>query len=165
MIGNALAQRGIGLVYGGANVGIMGQLADAALAGGAEVIGVIPGSMSGRVAHAHLSKLHVVSSMHERKALMIDLADAFVALPGGIGTMEEFLEVVTWAQLDLHRKPCGLLNVCRYYDHMLAFIDHAVASGLVKQQHRELVLVDESPEALLSKLQNHRATAVDKWSD
>jgi hypothetical protein len=159
-----LARQGLGLVYGGGNVGLMGIVADAALAHGGEVIGVIPQALVDKeLAHQRLSRLHVVHSMHERKALMAELADAFIALPGGYGTLEEFCEIVTWAQLGLHRKPCGLLNVAGYYDPFLAQIGHAVKARFVRAENRELIVVDAQPAALLQRLRRTRPPAVPKW--
>lgn len=146
-------ERGFGVVYGGGRVGLMGVLADAALAAGGEVIGVIPGSLATEeVAHAGLSKLHVVESMHERKALMADLSDAFIALPGGFGTMDEFCEILTWAQLRIHRKPVGVLNAGGYYDELLALFDNMVARGFVTPTNRALVRSAPSIGALLDDL-------------
>jgi uncharacterized protein (TIGR00730 family) len=165
-LGGALVRLGMGLVYGGASIGLMGAVADAVLAAGGEVIGVIPGALSRKeIAHEGLTRLHVVGSMHERKAKMADLSDAFVALPGGIGTLEEFAEVLTWAQLGIHHKPCGLLDVAGYYQPLIAFFDHAVAERFVRPQHREMVLVEEEPEALLERLARHRPPHVRKWID
>jgi len=165
-LGQVLAERRIGLVYGGARVGLMGAVADAALAGGGEVIGVIPsGLVAKEIAHPGLTDLRVVASMHERKALMADLADAFVALPGGWGTLEEFFEVLTWAQLGLHRKPCGLLNVCGYFDGLLAFAAHSVAEGFVRPEHAGMVTVADAPGPLLDSLAVHRPPVVEKWLD
>jgi uncharacterized protein (TIGR00730 family) len=162
--GRLLAERGIGLVYGGGKVGLMGEAADAALAAGGEVVGVIPDALMAReVGHGGVTELHVVQSMHERKALMADLADAFVALPGGFGTWEEYFEVLTWAQLGIHPKPCGLLNVEGYYTPVLAMMDHAVAEGFVRPQHRALVLEAAAPEAMLERLAAFRAPDVPRW--
>jgi uncharacterized protein (TIGR00730 family) len=152
-MGTELARRGLGLVYGGGRVGLMGILADAALAAGGEVIGIIPEALlAWEVAHASLTDLQVVASMHERKARMADLSDAFIALPGGFGTLEEFCEVLTWSQLGLHRKPCGLVNVDGYYDPLLALLDHAVTERFVRPEHRALVLEATEPERLLDLL-------------
>jgi uncharacterized protein (TIGR00730 family) len=152
-LGRELARRGIGLVYGGATVGLMGVLADAALGAGGEVIGVIPEALMVReIGHAGLTKLHVVRSMHERKALMAELADGFVALPGGFGTFEEFFEVVTWAQLGLHAKPCSLLNITGFFDPLLQLLDAAVAEGFIKPAARQSVLVESSVAGLLERL-------------
>ncbi|MGA2084799.1 MAG: TIGR00730 family Rossman fold protein [Terracidiphilus sp.] len=141
-LGEAIAAAGLGLVYGGASVGLMGAVADAALKGGAEVIGVLPDVLAGKeIAHDGLSSLELVSTMHERKARMAELADAFLALPGGYGTLEELLEAVTWAQLRLHAKPCILINTAGYWDGLLKFLDTAVAAGFVKQKNRALLRV------------------------
>jgi hypothetical protein len=141
-LGEAIAAAGLGMVYGGACVGLMGAVADAALAGGAEVIGVLPDVLAGKeIAHAGLTSLELVPSMHERKARMEELADAFLVLPGGYGTLEEMLEAVTWAQLGLHAKPCILINTARYWDGLLAFLDSAVAAGFLKARNRALLQV------------------------
>ena len=141
-LGRTLASEGLGVVYGGSNVGLMGQLADGVLEGGGEVIGVIPRMFVNKgIDHWGLTEVRIVDSMHERKALMADLSDAFIALPGGIGTIEEFFEALTWAQLGIHGKPCGLLNVCGYYDKLLDFLDHVVAQRFLREQHRAMVLV------------------------
>jgi len=162
--GELLASDGVGLVYGGARVGVMGALADGALAVGGEVIGVIPTFMTGReVAHDGLSELHVVDSMHERKALMAELADAFVALPGGLGTLEETFEVLSWSQLGLHRKPVGLLDVAGYFGPFEAFLDHAVAEGFVLPEHRGLVLSDTDPASLVARLRAFEPPPTPTW--
>jgi uncharacterized protein (TIGR00730 family) len=148
-----LVERGMGVVYGGGRVGLMGVLADTALAAGGEVIGVIPQALSGReIAHDGLTELHVVDSMHERKALMADLSDAFIALPGGYGTMDEFCEILTWAQLRIHNKPVGLLNAFGYYDDLIALFDHMVREGFVTPRNRMLIASAESPGELLDLL-------------
>lgn len=165
-LGQALVSRNLGLVYGGAGVGMMGKLADVVLQEGGEVIGVIPQSLVEKgVAHTRLSDLRIVASMHERKELMVDLADGFVALPGGLGTLEEFLEVLTWAQLGIHQKPCGLLSVCQYYEKLIEFLDHAVLQRFVKSEHRSMLLVEENPKELLERLAQYRPVVVDKWMD
>jgi uncharacterized protein (TIGR00730 family) len=165
-LGTELARHNIGLVYGGGNVGLMGLLADAVLRAGGEAVGVIPENLMAReVGHNGLTQLHVVRSMHERKALMADLSDAFVALPGGFGTLEEFCEVVTWAQLGLHAKPCGILNVLGYYLPLLAMFDHAVEERFLKPENRALVLARESPAELLQALEEWRPLRVEKWLD
>ena len=165
-LGAVLAARGIGVVYGGAHVGLMGALADAVLAGGGHVTGVIPRALVEKeVAHNGLSDLRVVSSMHERKALMADLADGFIALPGGWGTLEEMFEILTWAQLGLHRKPCGLLNVQRYFDQLLAFLDHTMEQGFVRREYGSLLAVAETPAALLDLMAVQKPPAVEKWID
>ena len=159
-------RRGLGLVYGGSNVGLMATLADTVLAQGGEVVGVIPEPLVAKeVAHRGLTDLRVVHSMHERKALMAELADAFIALPGGFGTLEEFAEIVTWIQLGLHRKPCGLLNAAAYYDGLLAFLNHAAVEGFIHSDYRAIVLTDGEPEALLEKILNVPAPHLRKWID
>jgi uncharacterized protein (TIGR00730 family) len=163
-MGRELVRRNIGLVYGGGNVGLMGMIADAVLKAGGEAQGVIPENLMAReVGHNRLTKLHVVRSMHERKALMADLSDAFVAMPGGFGTLEEFCEVVTWTQLGLHAKPCGILNVLEFYTPLLAMFDHAVEERFLKPENRALVLARESPADLLQALEQWRPVRVEKW--
>ena len=165
-LARAATDAGLGIVYGGARVGLMGVLADAALAAGAEVTGVIPRSLLDRkIAHRGLSELHVVATMHERKALMAELSDAFVALPGGAGTLEELFEVYTWSQLGLHAKPCALLNVQGYYDGLAAFLDHAVAERFLRPEHRASLLVGDEPAALLDALAAWEPSAVAKWTE
>ena len=151
-LGRMVAERGLGLVYGGGNVGLMGIMADAALQAGGEVIGIIPEALLKlEVGHLDLTQLHVVGSMHERKAMMAEMADAFVALPGGIGTMEELFEVWTWGQLGMHPKPLGFLDVAGYYDHLHAFLDHMVAEGFLRDRHRMMVAVEQNPATLLDR--------------
>ena len=163
-LGRLLAGQGIGLVYGGANVGLMRTLADAAMAAGGEAIGVMPKALVEKEkAHKSLSRLHVVDSMHERKALMVELSDGFIALPGGAGTMDELFEVWTWGQLGFHRKPCGLLNVAAYYDPLAAFLDHAVTEGFVKDLHRDMLLIAKTPEELLDRFRSYVPPSVEKW--
>lgn len=163
-LGALLAQRGITLVYGGGNVGLMGRLADAALAAGGRVVGVIPEALLAKeVGHRGLSDLHVTRSMHERKAKMAELAAAFVALPGGFGTFEEFCEVVTWSQLGLHAKPCGLLDIGGYYAPLLAMFDRAVDDGFVRPAGRAIVVRAETPAAMLTALEAWRPTPAGKW--
>jgi uncharacterized protein (TIGR00730 family) len=165
--GRLLAERGIGMVYGGGRIGLMGIAADAALTAGGKVIGVIPEALALKeVAHAGLTELHVVRSMHERKAMMAELSDGFIALPGGFGTFEEFCEIVTWSQLGLHRKPCGLLNVNGYYDPLVSMIDASVQEGFVRQHHRGLILHESSTERMLTLLEEWRpspALPIEKW--
>lgn len=163
-LGSELVRRNLGLVYGGGTVGLMGILADAVLRAGGQAIGVIPEDLVAReIGHKGLSKLHVVRSMHERKALMADLADAFVALPGGFGTMEEFCEILTWGQLGLHVKPCGVLDVQGYYSHLLAMFDHAMRERFLTVENRELVLASNSVIDLLQALENWHPLRVEKW--
>ncbi len=165
-LGRTLAERDITLVYGGGHVGLMGVVADSALGAGGEVIGVMPRSLVDReIGHAGLTKLHVVRSMHERKALMAELSDGFVALPGGNGTLEEFFEVLTWAQLGEHRKPCGLLNVASYYDPLLKVFDQMVEKDFLREAHRDLVLVEEDPVALLERFRGYEPPRTIKWID
>jgi uncharacterized protein (TIGR00730 family) len=163
-LGKLLAGRQIALVYGGGKVGLMGKLANAVLTAGGEVTGVIPQSlMRKEIAHAGLTDLRVVDSMHQRKALMADLSDAFIALPGGFGTFEEFCEIVTWAQLGLHRKPCGVLNVSGYYDHLLGLFDHAVNQRFLNPLNRSLVIAAHDPQELLDRLAEFKVPPVEKW--
>jgi uncharacterized protein (TIGR00730 family) len=163
-LGRALADRGVGVVYGGARVGLMGALADAALAADGEVLGVIPRALEAReIAHTGLTRLHVVGSMHERKALMSELSDGFVALPGGIGTLEELFEVWTWAQLGVHAKPCAVLNVAGYYSPLLAFLDHGVREQFVRPTQRATLLVESDPVRLLDRLAEYEAPPSVRW--
>jgi uncharacterized protein (TIGR00730 family) len=164
-LGRALARRKLDLVYGGARVGLMGRVADAVLAEGGDVIGVIPGSFPPRVAHPGLTELRVVGTMHERKNMMFAISDAFIALPGGLGTLEEILEVLTWAQLGIHGKPCGLVNVQGYFDTFLSFLDHAVSNGFLKREHRSMLLVEPSPEGLLRRMDAFCRTEAPKWAE
>ena len=162
-LGQVLAKNKLGLVYGGGNVGLMGEIARVMLAAGGDVIGVIPQGLADKeVAFTELTDLRIVGSMHERKALMAELADGFIALPGGLGTIEEFFEVLTWAQLDIHHKPCGLLNVCQYYSPLMQFLDKTVEQQFVEWEHRSMILIDEDPEALLTKFETYQPPQVDK---
>ena len=164
--GTGLAQRGLAVVYGGGNVGLMGILADAALAAGGEVIGVIPRQMMVReLGHESVTTLIPVNSMHERKKQMADLADAFIALPGGIGTMEELFEAFTWQQLGIHRKPVGLLNVAGYYDALIAFLAHMCEQRFLKKEHLEVLLVDATIEGLVERFARFDHKLVSKWWD
>ena len=156
-------EKRFGLVYGGGNVGMMGEIARIMMDNGGEVIGVIPKFLADKeVAFTDVTQLHVVDSMHERKALMAELSDAFIALPGGLGTLEEIFEVFTWAQLGIHEKPCGLLNVCGYYDSILDFIDRAIEDQFIKDEYRGIVEIEEDPVILLQKFENFRPIKVDK---
>ncbi len=162
-LGRALVARRLGLVFGGGRIGMMGVLARTVLQGGGEAIGVIPKDLMDKgLGLTSVTSLRVVETMHARKALMAELADAFIAMPGGYGTAEEFFEALTWAQLGLHAKPCGLLNVHRYFDHLIRFVDHAVQERFIDPAHRGLLLVDDSPEALLDQLASWQPPAVDK---
>jgi uncharacterized protein (TIGR00730 family) len=160
----ALACQGITIIYGGARVGLMGEIADAALEAGGRVVGVIPHALVDKeVAHHGLTELHVVSSMHERKALMAELSDGFVALPGGIGTFEELFEIWTWAQLGLHAKPCSLFNAAGYYDPLIAFLDQAVGEGFLKPAVRGMLITATAPDDLIARLRAYKAVGVQKW--
>ncbi|OIO02198.1 MAG: Rossman fold protein, TIGR00730 family [Desulfovibrionaceae bacterium CG1_02_65_16] len=162
--GAELARRGLTTVYGGSNVGLMGALADAALAAGGKVVGIIPKSLQRKeIAHHGLTEQYVVGSMHERKAMMSERADAFIALPGGLGTLEELCEILTWAQLGFHKKPCGLLDVGGYYSALGAFFDNAVAKGFVRNEHRAMLLTAATPCDLLDRFAAYKAPVVDKW--
>jgi uncharacterized protein (TIGR00730 family) len=163
-IGQVLLHRRIGLVYGGGNVGLMGIVADTVMQGGGEVIGVIPEALVTReLAHADISQLIIVHSMHERKAKMAELSDAFIAMPGGYGTFEEFCEIITWAQLGLHRKACGLLNVDGYYDPLLTLFDRAVTEGFLRPANRRLVIEESDPDRLLQLLAHYVSPPTEKW--
>lgn len=164
LLGKTLASRGIGMVYGGSNVGLMAAIADEMLDELGDVIGVIPKTLVEReVANTSLSDLRIVNSMHDRKALMAELADGFIALPGGIGTLEEFFETWTWAQLGMHQKPCGLLNAAGYFDSLLAFLDRTVEEKFVRPVHREMVIVDNDPASLLDRFAAYDPPRVVKW--
>jgi uncharacterized protein (TIGR00730 family) len=163
-VGSLLVEREIELVYGGGKVGLMGALADACLAGGGRVIGVIPQLLVDKeVAHRGLTELHTVATMHERKAMMADLADAFLALPGGFGTWDEFCEVLTWSQVGIQRKGCALLNVLGYYDPLLMLADRAVEEGFLRKENRDLMLVGTDAANLLDRLQEYVPPVLDKW--
>ena len=163
-MGRAIAGRGMGLVYGGAKVGLMGTVADAALAAGGEVIGVLPAALEKKeLAHFGLTRLEVVGSMHERKARMAELSDGFVALPGGAGTLEEIFEIWTWGQLGFHGKPAGFLNVSGYYDKLVDFLDHTVGEAFVKPAHRDMLIFRDDPTALLDALAAYDAPTTSKW--
>jgi uncharacterized protein (TIGR00730 family) len=161
-----MAASNIGLVFGGSSKGLMGVLADSVMAAGGEAVGVIPAVMRDKeVAHDGLTELHVVDSMHDRKSLMAVLSDGFVALPGGFGTLEEIIEVLTWGQLRFHAKPCGLLNVDGYFDQLLGFFDHAEDRGFLRRQHREMLLVADTPAELIDRFEHYEPPDIDKWRD
>lgn len=165
-MGVAITRRGLGLVYGGGGIGLMQELADAVLAQRGEIIGVIPkGLMTKEIAYDRVTDMRVVDSMHERKAVMAELADGFLALPGGYGTLEEFCEVLTWGQLGLHRKPCGLLNVDGYFDRLLAQLDHFVAEGFLSRTNRALVLTEAEPDGLLDAMMSYQSPVRERWID
>ncbi|MBD9359393.1 TIGR00730 family Rossman fold protein [Methylomonas fluvii] len=163
-LAKALVSRNIRLVYGGAGIGIMGTVADQVLKLGGQAIGVIPKALAHKeVAHPNLTELHVTQSMHERKMLMAELADGFIALPGGIGTLEELFEIWTWAQLGFHQKPCGVLNVAGYYDALISFLDHVAAEQFVKPHHRDMLMVESDPQLLLERYANYQPPAIKHW--
>ena len=163
-VGEVIAEAGLCLVYGGSSVGLMGIAANAALARGGKVLGVIPESLASKeIAHLGLTELRVVSSMHERKALMVERSDAFVALPGGFGTLDELFEILTWGQLGLHRKPIALLNIDGYYNSLLDFLDRAVADQLLLEQHRGMLLLETNPDHLLLTFETYQAPHMEKW--
>lgn len=163
-LGAEIARRGLRLVFGGGRVGLMGLVADAALEAGGEAVGVMPESLLEKeIGHQRLTELRVVSSMHERKRVMAELSDAFVALPGGYGTFEEFFETLTWAQLGLHEKPCGLLDVAGYYGYLISLLDHAVGEGFVNPNHRSLVLLEDNPKKMLDRLEGYAGSPNGKW--
>lgn len=162
-LGQSLAERGYELIYGGADVGLMGEVADTVLRAGGVVRGIIPESFAHKVSHRGLTELRIVPSMHERKRIMFELSDAFIALPGGFGTLEEIAEVLTWAQLGLHAKPCGLINVNGYFDPLLSFLDNAVAKGFMRPEHRRMPLVADEPSGLLDQMATYRAPTIEKW--
>lgn len=164
LLGQTIARRGYGIVYGGAHVGLMGAIADGALSEGGEVVGVIPQFLKKKeLEHKQLTQIHVVETMHERKALMNELSDAVIALPGGYGTMEELFEMLTWAQLALHKKPIGLLNIDGFYDSLIALSQTMIDKGFLKDEYRELLLVDDNIEHLLDKMEAYVPPVNDKW--
>lgn len=164
-LADVLVKRNFGLVYGGADKGIMGTIADAVLANGGEVHGIIPTALRDKeIAHQSLTALHVVSSMHERKTLMAELSDGFIAMPGGFGTLEEIVEILTWGQLQFHSKPCGLLNIDGYFDHLLRFLDHAVDEGFLRPENRQMLLCDVTADGLLRQFADYTPPQVEKWA-
>lgn len=166
LVGEFLARKNIELVYGGGRVGLMGKVADAVLANGGRVTGAIPAALDDKeIAHKGLTQLYIVNSMHERKALMAELSDGFIALPGGFGTFEEFCEIVTWAQLGIHQKPCALLNVNGFYDNLITMFDHSAANNFISAEHRKIVLVENEIEKLYELMKNFRPPVTEKWID
>lgn len=165
-LGRELADRQIGLVFGGGGVGLMGEIADAVLDAGGQVVGVLPHSLGSKeIAHPDVEDIRIVGSMHERKALMSELSDGFIAAPGGYGTLEELFEQLTWGQLGIHRKPCGLLNVAHYFDPLLAFLDSSAQQKFIRPQHRETLLAADTAEDLIAQLETYQPPQVDKWLD
>lgn len=165
-LARALVERDLGLVYGGASIGLMGLVANSVLQLGGRVVGVIPEALARKeVVHKGLSELHITQSMHERKTMMAERSDGFIAMPGGIGTFEEIFEIWTWAQLGIHAKPCGLLNVAGYYDALTTFLDHAATEQFLKPQHRSLLIVEQEPDALLDRFASYQPSNVQKWLD
>ncbi|AIF67621.1 LOG family protein [Terribacillus saccharophilus] len=163
-LGKYLAEQGLDLIYGGATVGCMGAVADAVMEAGGRVIGVIPEKLKQvEIAHQHLTELHVVETMHERKALMADLADGFIAMPGGTGTLEEWFEMFTWAQLGYHEKPCALLNTNEYYTPMLSLFDHMIEQGFIKADYKELILMEQDPTKLVDTMLKYEPAYIHKW--
>lgn len=164
LLGENLARSGTELIYGGGNVGIMGEIANSVLNNGGRVTGVIPKTLVDKeLAHRNLTELRVVNTMHERKALMSELSDAFIALPGGIGTLEEFFEVLTWAQLGFQKKPCALLNIAGYYDHLIAFIDKMVKDRFLDESHRGLMIIENDPRIIIEKIKKFKSVNTEKW--
>lgn len=164
-LGREIAKRGYGLVYGGASIGLMGEVANAVMAAGSEAVGVIPERLSKEVAHGGLTKLYTVITMHERKALMYELSDFFIALPGGFGTLDEIFEAVTWAQLGYHPKPCGLLNTAGYYDELLAFLKKSVKQRFIRKEHFDMLHVGKSPASLIDRMSDYRPPVIRKWQE
>lgn len=164
-LGKLLAQKGISLVYGGADVGLMGAVADSALAHGGKVVGVITEQLNQKVGHKKLGELHVVTTMHERKTKMFEMSGGFIVMPGGLGTLEEAMEVMTWAQLGHHSKPVGFLNVRGYFDRLMDFLDHAVDQRFLKKEHRQMLLVASRPDLLLEAMEAYVPAPVEKWID
>jgi uncharacterized protein (TIGR00730 family) len=163
-LGQLLAEKKLNLVYGGGNIGLMGEIAQSVIKAGGKAIGVIPQFLVEKeLVYTNLTKIHVVDSMHERKAMMVELADAFIAMPGGFGTLEETVEVLTWAQLGLHRKPIGLLNIDGYYDYLNDFFEHMVAEGFLMREYKEMLLIRNDPAAMLASLTTFELPSVDKW--
>lgn len=164
-LGKEISARGLGLVYGGSDLGLMGAVAKSALSGGTKVTGIMPKVFEGRVQHPNLTKIIITDTMHQRKAIMFELSDAFIALPGGFGTFEEMLEILTWSQIGYNSKPCGILNVNGYYDELLKFFDKAVEMRFVREEHRNEIIVDTDPKKIFDKFEKFKPVKVDKWID
>jgi len=164
-LGKEIASRGLGLVYGASNLGLMGAVAKSALDGGSQVIGIMPKVFEGRVQHPNLTELIITETMHQRKAKMFELSDGFLALPGGFGTFEEILEMLTWSQIGYSSKPCGFLNVNGYYDELIKFFDKSVEMRFVKSEHRKAIIVDTDPKKILDKFEKYKPVITDKWVD
>jgi len=164
-LGEEIASRGLGLVYGASNLGLMGEVAKSALEGGSQVIGIMPKVFEGRVQHPDLTKLIITDTMHQRKAKMFELSDGFIALPGGFGTFEEILEMLTWSQIGYSSKPCGFLNVNGYYDELIKFFDKSVEMRFVRQEYRDAIIVETSPQKILEKFEKYKPVNIDKWID
>ena len=165
LLGKILAKRNLELVFGGTSVGLMGKVADAVIKSGGSAIGVIPKMFADKVSHQELTELYIVDSMHERKTKMFERSDGFIALPGGFGTIEEITELLTWAQLGINKKPCGVINVNGFFDKLLTFFDRGVTDGFIKQEHRDMLIVEDSPGTLLDKFESYNAPRVGKWID
>ncbi|UCG09539.1 MAG: TIGR00730 family Rossman fold protein [Desulfobacterales bacterium] len=160
-----MVSNGIGLVYGGSNIGTMKVIADCVLNAGGEAVGIMPQILVDKeIAHPRLTELHIVDSMHARKALMAELSDGFIALPGGIGTLEELFEILAWALLEIHKKPCGVLNAHQYYQKLIDFLNHAAAEHFIKEEHHSILIMEEDPEILLERMNGYRAPKVRKWT-
>ena len=164
-LGKEIASRKMELIYGGSTLGLMGEVARTALKGGASVTAVMPEVFEDKVQHPKFVKLHIVDTMHQRKDMMFDLADSFIALPGGMGTFEEILEIVTWAQIGFHTKPCGILNICGYYDKLFAFLNNAVEERFIRPEHRNMLMWDVTPAGLFERFSKYKAPKIDKWLD
>jgi uncharacterized protein (TIGR00730 family) len=164
-LGKEIASRQMELIYGGSTLGLMGEVARTALNGGARVTAVMPKVFEDKVQHPKFVKLHITDTMHQRKNMMFELADSFIALPGGMGTFEEILEMVTWAQIGYHTKPCGILNICGYYDKLFTFLDNAVKERFIRPEHRDMLMWDVTPENLFEQFSKYKAPKIDKWLD
>jgi uncharacterized protein (TIGR00730 family) len=162
-LGKFFAKNKIDIIYGGAEVGLMGEIANAALSENGNVIGIIPKAIEEKVGHKNLTKLYVVETMHERKKMMFELSDGFIAFPGGLGTLEEILELLTWSQLGFHHKPCGFLNIANYYDKFIDFLDYSEKEKFIKKEHKEMIIVENNIENMIKKFNNYKSVKVEKW--